>query len=204
MKIAIFASGTGSNALKIIDYLSNYVDTDYKIKTPISFLVLSNKADAPILEKLSLMKTSKPLINIETFVFNRQQFYEQTTVLDYLQAQDVQLIVLAGFLWLVPDYLVAHYPHKIINIHPALLPKYGGKGMFGMHVHEAVKQANETETGITIHFVNQKYDEGGIILQKKCAIDVDDNAEMIAKKVLLLEHEWLPKVVEQLVNEVYK
>jgi phosphoribosylglycinamide formyltransferase-1 len=203
MKIAIFASGTGSNALKIIDYLTNHLETDDKIKTPISFLVLSNKADAPILEKISSMNTSMDTsTNIETFVFNRKQFYEQTTVLDYLQAHDVQLIVLAGFLWLVPNYLVDNYPHKIINIHPALLPKFGGKGMFGIHVHEAVKQAKETETGITIHFVNKKYDEGEIILQKKCVVHTDDTAEMIAKKVLSLEHEWLPKVVEQLVKKL--
>ena len=203
MKIAIFASGTGSNALKIIDYLTNHLESDNNIKTPISFLVLSNKADAAILEKISSMNTSMDTsTNIETFVFNRKQFYEQTTVLDYLQAHDVQLIVLAGFLWLVPNYLVDNYPHKIINIHPALLPKFGGKGMFGIHVHEAVKQAKETETGITIHFVNKKYDEGEIILQKKCVVHADDTAEMIAKKVLSLEHEWLPKVVEQLVKKL--
>lgn len=194
MKIAIFASGTGSNALKIINHLTNHWETDDETKTNISFLVLSNKADAPILEKVSSL-------NIQTFVFNRQQFYEQTTVLDYLQANKVQFIVLAGFLWLVPDYLVDNYPHKIINIHPALLPKFGGKGMFGMHVHEAVKRANETETGITIHFVNKKYDEGEIILQKSCAVHADDTAEIIAKKVLALEHEWLPKVVEQLLHK---
>jgi phosphoribosylglycinamide formyltransferase-1 len=191
MKIAIFASGTGSNALKIIDYLTK----EYQHKQEISFLILSNKSNAAILEKATAL-------GIETFVFNRQEFYEQNTVLDFLQTQKVDFIVLAGFLWLIPNYLLNNYPKRIINIHPALLPKFGGKGMFGMQVHQAVKQAQETETGITIHYVNTKYDEGEIILQKKCAINPEDSAETIAKNVLALEHEWLPKIVASLLEKL--
>jgi phosphoribosylglycinamide formyltransferase-1 len=193
IKIAIFASGTGSNALKIIDYFASPKEIFGENSREISFVILSNKIDAPILEKASSR-------GIETFVFNRKEFYETNIVLDYLQKNDIKLIVLAGFLWLVPNYLVQNYPNKIINIHPALLPKFGGKGMFGINVHTAVKAANETETGITIHFINEKYDEGMIILQKKCLVHETDTPELIAKKVLALEHEWLPKTVEKLID----
>ncbi len=185
IKIAIFASGGGSNALKIIDY--------FALRSDISFVILSNKSDAPILEKA----TAK---DIENIVFNRKEFYESHRILEYLQKNEVDLIVLAGFLWLMPRYLIENYADKIINIHPALLPKYGGKGMFGINVHTAVKNAKETETGITIHFVNENYDEGMIILQKKCVIQEIDTPEMIAKKVLALEHEWLPQIVEKLID----
>ncbi len=184
MKIAIFASGTGSNALKIIAHLATLPD--------VQCLILSNKANAPILAKAQT-------IGIETFVFTKTEFYEQTTVVDFLKAQSIQFIVLAGFLWLVPPSFIAAFPKAIINLHPALLPKFGGKGMYGMRVHEAVKAANEMETGITIHYVNEKYDEGEIILQARCPIATMDTPESIAQKVQALEHLHLPEVVKNLV-----
>jgi phosphoribosylglycinamide formyltransferase-1 len=184
--LAIFASGTGSNAMKIINYVSSL-----PIYQDIKFIVLSNKADALVLQKAKDLQ-------IETFVFNRKKFYEDTEVIEYLYQQKVDIVVLAGFLWLVPLSLIEQYPKKIINIHPALLPKFGGKGMFGMHIHQAVKNANESETGITIHYVNANYDEGEIILQKKCPVYFSDTPEDIAKRVLTLEHEWFPKVVAEL------
>lgn len=182
--IALFASGTGSNAIKIIEHFAT--------NPAVRFTVLSNKADAPVLAKAANL-------GIETFVFDKKMFVEQTTVIDFLQARQVKLIVLAGFLWLVPENLVLAFPDKIINIHPALLPKFGGKGMYGMRVHEAVRATNETESGITIHFVNTRYDEGKMILQVQCPVNDEDTPTMIAQKVQALEHIWLPKVVEQLI-----
>jgi phosphoribosylglycinamide formyltransferase-1 len=181
--VALFASGTGSNVIKIIEHFAQH--------PAVRFSVLSNKADAPVLAKATAL-------GIETFVFDKKMFTEQTTVVDFLQARQVKLIVLAGFLWLVPESLVLAFPNKIINIHPALLPKFGGKGMYGMRVHQAVREANETESGITIHFVNTKYDEGKIILQVQCPVYQEDTPEVIAKKVQTLEHTWLPKVIEEL------
>lgn len=188
--VAIFASGTGSNAIKIIEHLSSLYS-----QSAIKFIVLSNKKDAPILQKAQNL-------GIETLVFNRAVFYDQKTVVEFLQNNGVDLVVLAGFLWLVPASLIEAYPQKIINIHPALLPKFGGKGMFGIHIHKAVKEANEKITGITIHYVNQHYDEGEIILQKQCEVYTDDTPEMIATKVLQLEHQWFPKVVADLLEKV--
>lgn len=188
--VAIFASGTGSNAIKIIEHLSVLYS-----QNTIKFIILSNKKDAPILQKAQNL-------GIETLVFNRTEFYEQKTVVEFLQINGVDLVVLAGFLWLVPTNLIETYPQKIINIHPALLPKFGGKGMFGINIHKAVKEANEKTTGITIHYVNQHYDEGKIILQKQCEVYADDTPEMIAARVLQLEHQWFPKVVGDLLGEV--
>jgi phosphoribosylglycinamide formyltransferase 1 len=182
--IAIFASGNGSNAINIIRYFEKYPQ--------IRFTVLSNKADAPVLGKAQTL-------NVPTLTFNKNEFSKQTTVLDYLQANQVDYIVLAGFLWLVPTALVKAYPGKIVNIHPALLPNYGGKGMYGHFVHEAVIAAGETESGITIHYVNEHYDEGEVILQAKCPVSPNDTPDSLAQKIHALEHEHFPKVVEKLI-----
>lgn len=183
--IAIFASGTGSNARKIIEYFKNKTDIDVK-------LVLSNKPGAPVLD----MARSH---GIDTLTFDRAGFYKTDGLLEQLHQYQIDLIVLAGFLWLVPPYLVQAYANRIVNIHPALLPRYGGPGMYGRHVHEAVKQAGDTESGMTIHYVNEAYDEGDIIFQASCRLAPDDNPEMIAKRVLKLEHEHFAPVIEQLI-----
>ena len=185
MHIAIFASGTGSNAIKIIQYIrSKYND--------VQFSIWSNNASAPLLERAQSL-------GIPSTVFNRPEFKNPSKILAQLQDQKADLIVLAGFLWLVPSPIVQAFENRIINIHPALLPKYGGKGMYGMNVHKAVKENQETESGMTIHFVNEKYDEGMVIVQESCALDPEDTAEQIAKKVLALEHKNFPKVVERFV-----
>ena len=155
--IAIFASGTGSNARKIIEYFENKTDIEVR-------LVISNKADAPVLE---MAQTH----GINTLILNRKDFYESEHLLDRLKEYEIDFLVLAGFLWLVPPYLVRAYPRRMVNIHPAMLPKYGGKGMYGHHVHQAVKEAAEKESVPTIHYVNEVYDEGDIIFQRFFIID---------------------------------
>lgn len=129
---------------------------------------------------------------------NREQFSNEKYIIEELEKKQIDLLVLAGFLKKIPDYLIRHYPNKIINIHPALLPKYGGKGMYGAHVHEAVLAANEKESGITIHYVNEHYDEGKIILQKKCSVSPNEDVESLAQKVHELEHKWYPLAIERI------
>lgn len=184
-RIAIFASGTGTNAENIIRYFQK----NDKITV---VRVLSNKKDAKVLERAEKL-------NISTLYFNKKEFNEENTVLNVLQ-KEADFIVLAGFLLKVPDTIVRAFPNKIVNIHPALLPKYGGKGMYGMHVHEAVKKNGEKETGITIHYVNEHYDEGTVIFQKRVAIGPEDTPEAIATKVHELEYEYFPKVIEDIVS----
>jgi phosphoribosylglycinamide formyltransferase-1 len=185
-KIAIFASGTGSNAKKIIEYFQDNENI-------VVDLVLSNKKDAPVLDMAKSF-------GIDTQVIDRQYFYHSEKLTYVLNERGVDLLVLAGFLWLVPSYLVHAFENKIINIHPALLPKFGGKGMYGMNVHRAVKEAGEAESGITIHYVNSKYDEGKGIFQASCPVYDSDTAEDIAKRVLQLEHEHFPKVIEEVLK----
>jgi phosphoribosylglycinamide formyltransferase-1 len=187
-KIAIFASGTGSNARKIVAYFKSHPTIEIA-------LVVSNKATAPVLD----MAREN---HIPSLIINRATFYETTSILDVLK--EIDLVVLAGFLWLIPTYLIQHFPEKIINIHPALLPKYGGKGMYGKYVHQAVKAAGETKSGITIHYVNEVYDEGQIIFQKSCDLDVSDRPEQIAQKVLELEHAYFAPVIEQLLTKTQR
>lgn len=184
--LAIFASGTGSNAKKIIEYFRENSNINVQ-------LIVSNKKDAPVLD---IARSN----GIDTLIINRNNFYETDDLLKQLHARQIDFIILAGFLWLLPAYLVQAYPRRIINIHPALLPKYGGKGMYGMRVHEAVKTAGDLESGITIHYVNENYDEGDIIFQAKCALNVNDTSATIAHKVQLLEHEYFPKIIEQLLT----
>lgn len=182
-RIAIFASGNGSNAEEVIKYFEYHPSIEIK-------LLLSNNANAQALQRAEKFR-------IKTKSFTRTQFRETYEVLNWLKEDKITHIVLAGFMWLVPDYLTHNYSGKIINIHPALLPKFGGKGMYGMFVHEAVKQAAETETGITIHEVNEHYDEGKVVFQATCAVEINDTAQSIALKVRQLEHMHYPKVIER-------
>lgn len=185
-RIVLFASGSGSNVENISQYFAN--NAEVTIAT-----VLTNKTDAKVLERCNRL-------NISALYFNKTAFYETDCVLNIIKSCNPDLIILAGFLWKVPEKLIENFPNKIVNIHPALLPKYGGKGMYGMHVHNAVKTNFEQETGITIHFVNENYDEGAIIKQVKVKISPEDSAEDIAKKVHELEYEHFPKVIDELLN----
>ena len=186
--IAIFASGSGSNALKIIEY--------FKQKKNINVnLIVCNKPNAGVLVKAKAH-------NIDILMITRDSFYQSESILAELDQRKVDMVVLAGFLWLVPAYLVKHYDQRIVNIHPALLPKFGGKGMYGNHIHQAVKGAGESQSGMTIHYVDLAYDEGNIILQRRCQIDPQDTAEDIAQKVLKLEHRYYPIVIEDLLEDI--
>jgi phosphoribosylglycinamide formyltransferase-1 len=185
-RIIIFASGSGSNAENIIRYFQNRPDASV-------VLVLSNNPRAKVLERCKSL-------GVSALSFNRVAFSETTDVLNILKVTDPDLIVLAGFLWKVPDAILNAFPHKIINIHPALLPKFGGKGMYGMHVHKAVVAHKATESGITIHYVNEHYDEGAIIFQAKCPVDESDTPEDVAKKIHDLEMQHYPEVVAELLN----
>jgi phosphoribosylglycinamide formyltransferase, formyltetrahydrofolate-dependent len=185
--IAIFASGAGSNAQKIIDH---FRDSSLAKVT----LILSNKAEAGIFKIAE--KEQIPAVLID-----KEQFFRGDTYIKLLQEAKTDLVVLAGFLWKVPANLVTAFPNRIINIHPALLPKFGGKGMYGHFVHEAVLAAGEKESGITIHYVNEKYDDGGVILQEKCIITTEDTPESLARKVQVLEHKWFPLIVERLLTQ---
>jgi phosphoribosylglycinamide formyltransferase 1 len=186
-RIAIFASGSGSNAEEIIKHFQNHTTIEV-------VLLLSNNPNAFALERAKKF-------NIPTKVFSRQEFKESEIILNWLKEEAVTHIVLAGFLWLIPDYLINAYPDFIINIHPSLLPKFGGKGMYGMKVHEAVREASEKETGITIHLVNAQYDEGKILFQGRCDINVSSTAEEIATCVHKLEYEFYPKVIENWITK---
>lgn len=183
IQLAVFISGSGSNAEEIFSYFQ--IHPSIKVA-----LVLSNNPDAYGLERAKKF-------SIPSKVFSRNQFSESEEVLRWLIAAEVTHLVLAGFLWLVPDYLIRAFPHRIINIHPALLPKFGGKGMYGMKVHEAVKLSGEKQTGISIHEVNEIYDEGKILFQASCPVDFSDSPQQIAEKVLQLEHGFYPRVIEQ-------
>ncbi|GGW24882.1 phosphoribosylglycinamide formyltransferase [Arenibacter certesii] len=184
-RIVLFASGSGSNVENIINYFQDSTEVSVKC-------VLSNNKDANVFERCNRL-------NVNALYFNKYSFYQSDCVLEILKSFKPDLIVLAGFLWKIPGNLIQHFPNKIINIHPALLPKYGGKGMYGMHVHNSVKENNESETGITIHFVNENYDEGAIIKQVKVTIEVADTPQSIAEKVHQLEYEHFPKVIHKVV-----
>ncbi|MFT7420891.1 MAG: phosphoribosylglycinamide formyltransferase-1 [Psychromonas sp.] len=183
-RLVIFASGGGSNAEAIVAYFAN--NTDVTIK-----YFLTNKQDAGIIAR-------GKRLGIPTLVFSKQNFVNSLDVVDFLKSQKVDLVVLAGFLWLIPPSLIEAYPDKIVNIHPALLPKYGGKGMWGHHVHDAVVANKETESGITIHLVNENYDEGKILFQASCAVDAKDSPKDVAANVLKLEHNNFAQVIQDL------
>jgi phosphoribosylglycinamide formyltransferase-1 len=181
-RIAIFASGSGSNAEEIAKFFRNHPS----IKVAV---IGTNNPKAMVLDRANRL-------GIPTIVFNREEFVS-TIVVDWLQENQITHIVLAGFLWLIPSSILNVYHNKIINVHPALLPKFGGKGMYGMKIHELVRTLNETETGITIHLINEKYDEGPILYQGKCEVLETDTPEQIAHKVHQLEYAWYPRVIEQ-------
>lgn len=185
-KIAIFASGSGTNAEKIMSHFRHHDAGEVA-------LVLSNKPDALVLERAGKF-------GVPTHVFNREKFYNSTEVLDLLVDKGISLVVLAGFMWLVPADLIRAFPKRMVNIHPALLPKYGGKGMYGSHVHEAVIRNKEKESGISIHYVNEIYDDGQIIRQEKCEVRPDDTPESLAERIHVLEHRYYPLVIEALLR----
>lgn len=185
-RIAIFASGNGSNAENIALYFKAHP----LIKVE---MFLSNNPNAKVLSRAHHL-------NIPAYSFSRQEFYQTDHILNLLDQHHIDFIVLAGFMWLVPQNILQKYHQRMVNIHPALLPKYGGKGMYGDFVHQAVSEAGEIETGITIHMVNEKYDEGDIIFQKQIDIEAGENPEQIAKKVHQLEYEYFPKVIGELLE----
>lgn len=179
-RIAILASGSGSNAENIIHYFNDNEELTFPI-------IISNKQDAYVHERALKLK-------IPSFTFNKSEF-EDGTVLNTLKREKIDFVILAGFLLKVPENLLKAFPDKIINIHPALLPKFGGKGMYGSHVHEAVVAAKEKESGITIHYVNENYDEGKIIFQAKCEVLPTDTPDDVANKVHALEYKYFPEVI---------
>lgn len=186
-KIILFASGSGSN----VENIANY----FKFRNDVTICcVLTNKRDAKVIDRCNRL-------GINALFFNRQAFSKSNFILNLLQSLEPDLIVLAGFLWKIPETITNAFPNQIINIHPALLPKYGGKGMFGMNVHNAVKENHEKETGITIHYVNANYDEGAIIKQASVMLNPNDRAEDIAAKVHQLEYEFFPKVIDELLSK---
>ncbi|MGB7786833.1 MAG: phosphoribosylglycinamide formyltransferase [Salinimicrobium sp.] len=183
-KIVIFASGNGSNAENIIKYFQNNGKAEVAA-------VFSNVRTAKVLRRAHEL-------DVKALHFDRDALYETNEIFNLLKDMQPDLIVLAGFLWIFPEKILKRYPNKVINIHPALLPKYGGKGMYGMNVHREVLKQKEPETGISIHFVNSKYDEGELIFQKTVPVAASDSAEDIAEKIHALEHEHYPKVIEKL------
>jgi phosphoribosylglycinamide formyltransferase 1 len=184
--IAIFASGAGSNAQKIIDHFKQSAIARVT-------LIVCNKPGAGVLQIAEKE-------GIEAILIDKELFFRSDRYIQELQQRQIDLIVLAGFLWKVPANLVQAFSNRIINIHPALLPKYGGKGMYGNFVHEAVISAKDAESGITIHYVNEKYDDGATILQERCVVLPEDTPASLAAKIQLLEHTWYPVIVERLLS----
>ncbi len=188
-RIAIFASGRGSNALKIIEHFQEHNQIEVS-------LIVSNKNKALVLNVADRF-------NIAKLVINRDDFYRSDATLEYLKSHNIDFVILAGFLWLVPLDMINYFNKRMLNIHPALLPKYGGKGMYGMNVHRAVKDAGEQETGITIHYVDPEYDEGQIVFQAKCQVNENDTPESIAQKIHELEHRHYPTVIEHTIRSTF-
>lgn len=185
-KIVVFASGSGSNAENIIRYFQGSGTAEVTA-------VMSNKPSAKVLDRAQKL-------NVTALYFDRDAFYNSNEVLHILEDTNPDLIVLAGFLWLFPSSILERFPNKVINLHPALLPKFGGKGMFGSNVHKAVLENNEKETGITIHYVNEKYDDGQIIFQKAFPISSEETLTSLTEKIHELEHRHFPKVIENLLE----
>jgi phosphoribosylglycinamide formyltransferase-1 len=184
-RIAILASGSGTNAENIIKYFA-------ETKTAMVSLLMTNKADAFVIERARKL-------NVPVFVFTAKELRETDLVIEQLKQYHIDYIVLAGFLLMIPEDIIRMYPQKIINIHPALLPKYGGKGMYGNFVHEAVIREKEKESGISIHFVNENYDEGLVIFQAKCAVEPSDTPDSLAAKIHKLEYRYFPEVIERVI-----
>jgi phosphoribosylglycinamide formyltransferase-1 len=184
IRIAIFASGSGTNAQRITEYFrrrSSSIEVD---------LILTNNPAAGVLERAGKL-------GVSTVTFTRSEFYETNRIAEILDEHAIGFVILAGFLWLVPEAILKAYPDRIINIHPALLPSYGGKGMYGMKVHETVIANREKESGITIHLVNERYDEGQILFQERCTIEAADTPESLAEKIHRLEYRYFPEVIEK-------
>lgn len=189
IKLAIFVSGGGSNANEIIHYFKKHADIQ------VALIVCNN----PNAGALKIAENQ----GVPAIVFSKEDFYKNSTLFEALQRNAIDMIILAGFLWLIPGKLVQQYQNRILNIHPSLLPKYGGKGMYGHYVHEAVKADNAKETGVTIHLVNEKYDDGSVLFQKKCKILSEMQAEEIAALVLKLEHKYFSPVIEKYALEYF-
>lgn len=187
-RIAIFASGSGSNAQKILEHFKRSTVAEV-------VLILSNNPTAYVLQRADNFE-------IPSHSFNRHEFYHTDQVVKLLKNLQVDLIVLAGFLWLIPPSLLAAFPNRIVNIHPSLLPKYGGKGMYGDKVHQAILDNKEEESGITIHFVNERFDEGEVIHQSRFKIDPKDNIEVVKFKGQQLEHHHFPRVIAHLLSKM--
>jgi phosphoribosylglycinamide formyltransferase-1 len=187
-RIAIFASGSGSNAQKIMEHFKKHTDAEVAI-------VLTNNPEAYVLQRADNFE-------IPTHIFDKHEFYQTNEVLDLLKNLNIDIIVLAGFLWLIPDTILVNYPKRIINIHPALLPKYGGKGMYGDRVHKEVLANGDEESGITIHYVNEDFDTGEIIYQARFKIEKNDDLEIIKFKGQQLEHQYFPKIIEQVLKKI--
>jgi phosphoribosylglycinamide formyltransferase 1 len=186
-RIVVFASGSGSNAENIIEYFN-------KASTAKVVHVLCNRKNAKVFERCKRL-------NIPCLYFTKEDFFETNKILNFIK-ETADLIVLAGFLWKVPLEMTQAFPKKILNIHPALLPNYGGKGMYGIHVHRAVFENKEKETGITIHFVNEQYDKGAIVYQAKTELEESDTPETIAQKIHLLEQRYFPRIIEEVIVAV--
>lgn len=186
IRLAILGSGNGTNAQQISEYFASRNDVQVAC-------IIYNVKDAYIAQRARNL-------GIEARYFGRKDFYESTAVLDYLREKQADWVILAGFLWLVPQNMLDAYPQRIINIHPALLPKYGGKGMYGHHVHEAVVAAGEHESGITIHIVDENYDRGTILEQARCNVTPDDTPDTLAAKIHLLEKEYFPRVIDRTIH----
>ena len=185
IRIVVFASGSGTNAENIINHFNN---SSKAVVTN----VLCNNPTAKVFDRCEKL-------NVPCSLFEKDTFFKENTVLHFLQQKNTDFIILAGFLWKIPKNILSAFPNKIINIHPALLPKYGGKGMYGMYVHNAVKANNESETGITIHYVNENYDEGAIIFQAKTALSSEETPDTIAAKIHILEQKHFPKIIEEVI-----
>lgn len=186
IKLALFGSGNGTNIQQITEYFINNEDI-------IVELIIVNKKDAYARDRARRL-------GVDNIYYGRDSFYNSNMVLEELEKRGIDYIILAGFLWLIPENLLRVYSNRIINIHPALLPKYGGKGMYGDNVHRAVIENKEIESGITIHYVNEDYDKGQIIFQAKCKILPNDSADDLAGKIHLLEKEYYPKVIESVIK----
>jgi len=187
-RIAIFASGNGSNAQRIVEYFSGNKEVEIN-------LILTNNSSAGVLKRAATL-------DVEAVIFNKNDFVENAKVHNLLKDHKIDFIVLAGFLWLIPSFLINNYPDRIVNIHPALLPKYGGKGMYGMRVHESVIANGEKQSGISIHLVNKKYDEGQIIFQATVDIEEGETAGSLADKIHGLEYEHFPKTIEKVLKNI--
>lgn len=188
-RLAIFASGDGTNAENIIKYFKKHPSIEVHS-------LLCNNKNAGVLERI------KPY-NVNPKTFTKDDLYENDEIKSYLEWFEVDFVILAGFLWMIPETLINQFPHGIINLHPALLPAYGGKGMYGMKVHEAVINNHESESGITIHIVNKKYDEGEILFQAKTTISALDTPETLAIKIHELEHQHFPRIIEDYVSNYH-